>query len=134
MHLNLLALTCLVVATTALPNPNPNPPSLTARDSLRPRYWDLTLQKPGCISNGTDPSLTLYHRSGTVATSCTSLLTDPGPDGTPIDIKAVDSISWKSPDPSRRYDLCLFRDGECADGTGAVVLRSGWEVGWIYGD
>ncbi|PLB34854.1 uncharacterized protein BDW47DRAFT_111375 [Aspergillus candidus] len=132
MHLNfLLSFTYLVATTTTTAHPNPT--SLTARDSLRPRYWDLRLQKQGCTTNTTSPSLTLYHRSGTVATSCTSLSTDLGPNGTPIDLETVDSISWKSPDASRRYDLCLFRDGECADERGAVVLRSGWEFCYPFG-
>ncbi|PLN82539.1 hypothetical protein BDW42DRAFT_192946 [Aspergillus taichungensis] len=138
MHLNLFypLLTSLIATTAA--HPNPNPTSLTARDSLRPRYWDLRFQKPPCTRNDTaNPSLTLYHRSGTTATTCTSLLTDDGPDGTPIDLEAVDSISWKSPDASRRYDLCLFRDGECGDPRGVVAVRGGWEVcypfeeGWV---
>ncbi|KAL4897543.1 hypothetical protein BDV59DRAFT_167953 [Aspergillus ambiguus] len=113
MLLSLLSL--LPVATAALTH--------DVRDALKPRNWDLRLLKPGCTANSSNIDLSVYHASGIGARDCTTV---------DVNGSLVDSVSWKSPSETSRYDLCMFTDSQCGAHAFDDVIRNGWQVCYVY--
>ncbi|KAH8424790.1 uncharacterized protein LDX57_002533 [Aspergillus melleus] len=115
-----LFMSTLLLGATALPQSTSD-----EFEIMKYRNWDLRLSLPGCNPNTTDLDLSLYHRGGVYTRDCVSLLEDTGPDGKPVDLSKVDSVSWKN--PRKNYDLCLYPSADCSDKRGKAI-RNGWEV------
>ncbi|KAB8070753.1 hypothetical protein BDV29DRAFT_160142 [Aspergillus leporis] len=94
----------------------------STQDTLKPRSWDLRLLRPGCVSDGANFDISVYHSSGVSERSCVDLTAVTG-----LNLSVIDTVSWKSPsEPS--FDLCMYRNGDC-DAEGLVgAIRSGWGV------